>query len=327
MFHGDISPEIARGIKVLRERIERAQIPPSQLDETLKLATWNIREFGRLRRGKHRTETAIHYIAEILSQFDLVAIVELRSDMTDMYRVMDILGPYWSVLFSDYNTDNAGNSERIAYLYDERAVGFTGLAAEADPLREKNKDTGKYESAITWWRSPFMASFRAGNFDFILITVHIRWAGSSQKAREPEIKYLAEWVDRRVKDKHVIDKDFIVVGDFNIPSLRSKLYKAVTSKGLSIPDVLLGKKHGSNLARNKRYDQILHYKRHTKTMTDKGGILDFYEDNWRALFPEDEYPSMKKYDFTFELSDHLPLWVQLDTWVDDEELDQILGID
>ncbi len=326
MFHGNISPEIAKGIKVLRERIEKANILPSKLDETLNLATWNIREFGRMRNRKRRSEPAIHYIAEILSQFDLISIVELRDDLTDLSRVMEILGPYWHVVFSDFNTDRAGNRERIGYLYDKRAAAFTGLAAEADPPRRKNRTTGEYEPTIEWWRSPFMASFSAGNFDFILLTVHIRW-GDDEEERIKPLKKLAEWVEKRRKEKGVIDKDIIVMGDFNIPKLDDELFKAITSKGLTIPPVLRGMEHGSNLAKKKRYDQILHYKRHTKTFKDVGGVLDFYCEDWHSLFPKAHFPDMADddYDFTYEVSDHLPLWVQLDTWIDDEELDQIIN--
>ena len=188
MFHGKVCPEIARGIRVLRERIDRAGIPPSILDETLNLATWNIREFGRRRRRRRRSQAAIHYIAEILSQFDLIGITEVRDDLTDLNRVMAILGPYWSVVFSDFNADRAGNRERIAYLFDKRAVVFTGLAAEAEPPRRKIG--GEYRPTLSWWRSPYMASFRAGNFDFILLTVHIRW-GDRRQDRIAPLKHLA----------------------------------------------------------------------------------------------------------------------------------------
>src|SRR4030095_3143333 len=68
MHHGRVSPEIAAGLLILRERVEAAKIPPSKLDESINIAVWNIREFGRV----HRTEPAIHYIAEILGQFDLM---------------------------------------------------------------------------------------------------------------------------------------------------------------------------------------------------------------------------------------------------------------
>lgn len=62
MFHGTLSLDIANGIKALRERNEAARIPSSMLDETLSIATWNIREFGKARRS----EAAIHHIAEII---------------------------------------------------------------------------------------------------------------------------------------------------------------------------------------------------------------------------------------------------------------------
>jgi hypothetical protein len=97
MFHGNPTLEIASGLKVLRDRIEAAQIPSSKLDETLNIATWNIREFGKVRRS----EAAIHYIAEIIGQFDLVSLTELRDDLSDLGRVLKILGPYWRVIYSD----------------------------------------------------------------------------------------------------------------------------------------------------------------------------------------------------------------------------------
>lgn len=124
MFHGNMPLETALGVKELRRRIDGA-VPPSKLDETLNVATWNIREFGR----KRRWSASVHLIAEIISQFDLVAIVELRSSLVDLRRVRDILGPYWDVVYSDYTQDFAGNWERFGFVFDKRAAVFTGLAA------------------------------------------------------------------------------------------------------------------------------------------------------------------------------------------------------
>ncbi len=47
MHHGDVSPEIAAGLLALKKRIDAAKIPPSKLDETINVAVWNIREFGK----------------------------------------------------------------------------------------------------------------------------------------------------------------------------------------------------------------------------------------------------------------------------------------
>ena len=101
MHHGKISKEIARGLVALRKRIDAAKIPSSKLDETLNIATWNIREFGK----KRRTEAAIHYIAEILGQFDLIGVVEVRDNLDDLSRALKILGPYWRAVYSDMIPD------------------------------------------------------------------------------------------------------------------------------------------------------------------------------------------------------------------------------
>ncbi len=315
MYHGRVSRDIAKGLKVLRRRIERAKIPSSKLDETINLATWNIRDFGK----KRRTTASIHYIAEILGQFDLVAVVELRDNLKDLGRVLDILGPYWRVVFSDFIKDRRGNRERMAFIYDKRAVTFTGLASEADEPRKKDKKTGESVPAITWWRKPYLASFKAGNFDFILITAHIRWADKKED-RIPPLKMLAKWIHERRKDKHVVDKDIILMGDFNIPKIDDKLFKAITSKGLRIPRKLRGV-DGSNLARKMRYDQILHYPSESNVFSDHAGILDFYAGSFKPL-----YPSTRKTKklLTWELSDHLPLWAHLNVDIAAERLDQII---
>jgi endonuclease/exonuclease/phosphatase family metal-dependent hydrolase len=116
----------------------------------------------------------------------------------------------------------------------------------------------------------------------------------------------------------MIDKDIIVMGDFNIPSTDSALFQAITGKGLCIPPALLGL-HGTNLAKNKRYDQLLHYPAHTNYFSNRGGVLDFYMDDHVALFP-----GMTKSEFTFQMSDHLPLWIQVRTDTLDERLNNLL---
>ena len=259
MHHGTISSDIAKGLKVLWDRIDKAEIPPSKLDESLNLATWNIREFGR----RARREASLHYIAEILGQFDLIAVTELRENLSELKQVLTYMGPYWKVVFSDYNIDSAGHRERVAYVYDKRAVAFKGLAAEADP--PKKKIDGVWRSKFEWWRSPYMASFQAGSFDFILLTVHIRWdSAGGKESRKRALKNLAAWVDRRSKQKYVTDRDFIVVGDFNIPKVGDELFKAITSKGLRIPEALVQSSFGTNLARKRSYDQIFYYQNHSE---------------------------------------------------------------
>jgi hypothetical protein len=322
MHHGPVTPEIAKGLLALKERIDTAKIPPSQLDQTINVAIWNIREFGKVRR----TLPAIHYIAEILGQFDLIAIVELRKNLEDFGRVMPFLGPTWDVIYSDWIQDFGGNDERVAFLYDRRAVTFTGLAAEVDAPRIKKAE--EWLASRSFWRAPYMASFRSGNFDFIAIATHTRW-GDSLPARQAELELLAEWIDIRFKSEYVEDNDLIVMGDFNIPKVDDPLFKALTSRGLLIPACLkelrVGDRviRGSNLGTDARYDQILHMPSMKQRFTDEGGALDFFISDARIkeLFPSKDYTRQQ---FSYQLSDHFPVWAQIKTDIEEQRLNQII---
>jgi len=317
MDHSRLNVEELKGLKELRNRIDAANIPSSKLDETVNIATWNIRHWGQEKRRK----CSLHYIAEILQQFDLIAVVELRRNISELNYVLNLLGEYWDVVFSDYISDRGGNKERIAYIYDTRAVQFTGMAAETDGPRKKNRTTGDYEPQLSWWRKPYMASFKAGSFDFVALSVHMQWG--TLAGRKRELEGLAKWVKSYIKDEYHVDRDIILMGDFNITSYESDLYAAISKYGLKAPASLVSSSLGSNLAKNKRYDQILHHPAQTGSVfTDYGGILDFYKKDHKAILP---YKNLTKVKFTYELSDHLPLWVQLKTDIAGEVLDQLIA--
>ncbi len=110
------------------------------------------------------------------------------------------------------------------------------------------------------------------------------------------------------------------MGDFNIPKRGDRFFKAITKHGLEVPSALRGSP-GSNLSRKAVYDQILFYKQHTGSVfTNRGGVADFYAGSHTPLFPD-----LDKEEFTFQLSDHLPLWLVLNINTADEELNQILN--
>jgi len=322
MHHGDVSPEIAQGLLAIRDCITNSKIPPSQLDESINIAVWNIREFG----NSPRDPAALHYIAEILGQFDLVAIVELRNNLSDLGVARGYLGPTWDVVYSDWIDDDGGNNERVAFLFDRRAVTFNGLAAEVDAPREKKGE--EFLPLQSLWRAPYMCSFRAGNFDFIAIATHARW-GTGTAGRKNELKMLADWIKDREGNKYVEDHDLIVMGDFNTPKMTDALFQALTSGDLKVPEPLQTLKagdlvlKGSNLKNDARYDQILHQPTIPDNAITAGGTLDFYPNAGiiEKLFPGKNFTQDK---FSFQLSDHFPVWIQLKTDIDGFRLDQIV---
>ncbi|MFA5129805.1 MAG: endonuclease/exonuclease/phosphatase family protein [Patescibacteria group bacterium] len=322
MHHGDVPPQIADGLLKLKKMISDAHVASSKIDETINVAIWNIREFGKV----PRTDAAIHYIAEILGQFDLISLVELRDNLSDLKRVLPFLGPSWDIVYSDWIDDPGGNKERTAFLFDTRGVTFNGLAAEVDAPRAKKK--GEYLASQSFWRAPYMCSFRSGNFDFIAIALHARW-GEGTAGRKAELQMLANWIERRTKDKNFEDKDLLVMGDFNTPKITDEIFKAITSRGLQIPDSLVDLKvgnrivGGSNMEKTARYDQILHMPSLKKRFANTGGTVDFYLDGkgMKQLFQDTKYTPQ---EFSFQISDHFPIWVQIKTEIDGERLNQIV---
>ena len=140
---------------------------------------------------------------------------------------------------------------------------------------------------------------------------------------------LADWIDVRVKSKTVEDRDLIVMGDFNIPKINDKLFNAITSRGLQIPESLANLKSGdqalagSNIGKDARYDQILHLPTMKQRFSKSGGTLDFFlnDDHIKELFPVENYT---RDQFSFQLSDHFPVWVQIKTDIEGQRLNQII---
>ncbi len=95
----------------------------------LRLATWNIREFDSEKYGK-RLEESLYYIAEIIAQFDLVAIQEVREDREALDGVMELLGPGWRYIATDVTEGAAGNRERMVFVYNAHKVFFGNVAGE-----------------------------------------------------------------------------------------------------------------------------------------------------------------------------------------------------
>ncbi len=154
-----------KGLLTLRTKLQE-QVPAKTLEANLLLATWNIREFGTPKYGG-RTQEAFYYIAEIISKFDLIAIQEVREDLSALDTLMKILGSNWEYIFTDVTEGSQGNGERLAFVFDTRKVKFGGLAGELvlPPSRQKTPLPDKpFTSLLNSWpvRPTWQASKPAG---------------------------------------------------------------------------------------------------------------------------------------------------------------------
>ena len=111
-------------------RLAGVQVQPER-DSTrlLRLATWNIREFDSQKYGQ-RLEESLFYIAEIMAQFDLIAVQEVRENREALDAVMGLLGPGWRYIATDVTEGRPGNRERMVFVYNAHKVFFSSIAGE-----------------------------------------------------------------------------------------------------------------------------------------------------------------------------------------------------
>jgi len=170
---------------------------------SLIIGSWNIRAFDD---GMPRLDESYHYIAEIIDNFDICAIQEVKTNLEPLRRLVRLLGENWDFFVSDISTHKGGNNERLAFVYNTSRVFFRNLIGEI-VLSKEDLIAGEQVA-----RSPFFASFQAGWFKFSLCSAHILF-GDNLASRAAEIKIIAESLVKRAKSE---DQVHIFLGDMNI---------------------------------------------------------------------------------------------------------------
>jgi endonuclease/exonuclease/phosphatase family metal-dependent hydrolase len=310
----------------LRRRL-KAEIGPHKGDDSLLLATWNIRDFDSNKFGHGpRLPESFHYIAEIVSWFDLVAVQEVNRDLAALHKLMSLLGHDWDYLVTDTTEGSGGNEERIAFVFDRRRVQFRNVAGEV-VLPGSRIGVGDGEGGLQFARTPFVVAFQAGWFKFNLCSVHIYFGadtGAKLQRRIGEIRELARFFSKR-QDREV--EDYILLGDFNIVSPEHQTMQALEDEGFVIPANL--KRERTNLRGDKHYDQIALKVEEKRLEVGASGVFayassvfrdddeDFsgYFEHMPAELRGPDAAGQRAYyrdDWrTWQMSDHLPMWVQL----------------
>lgn len=312
-------------------------VPRKTRDSSLVIGTWNLRDFdnNKFRHGPRRQES-LYYIAEILSAFDVCAIQEVNEDLGPLKDVIRLMGPEWNFIATDVTVGPSGNRERMVFVYDTHKVRFRNIAGEIVlPKHALLPDEQQFA------RTPFMVSFQAGWFKFSLCTVHIYFGEDSKnsdgyKRRVNEIEYIAAEMARRAERE---DENYVLLGDFNIKNTMDETMKALTKAKFQLPPELFP----SNVLGTKYYDQIAFRTRADEVTFLSAGAFNFTEslykpDHYSHYAPalparhrdllEDGTPKDVKADkdyykkrwMTWQMSDHIPLWVELAIDFSDEHL-------
>ncbi len=333
----------------LKEQLNQ-QIPDRDLENHLLLATWNIRDFGKVGgfNPQARLPESYFYIAEILSSFDLIAVQEVN-ELDDLEKVISIMGTQYSYIATDVSDrSSGGNGERMTFIYDKRKIWFKNIAGEivlpANLLISKAELEVQGDKVIAgkqFRRTPYIVSFQCGWFKFDLCTVHIYYGedkeGPELQERVEEIQAIANYLSKRADHAFLEDKSLILLGDFNIIDQEHRTMKALTDSGFVIPEKL---KNPTNLARDHYYDQIAFKTNkgqlefidanHSTSKTGNAGVFDIYENCFngddfevyrnqiltteKGKKLQDKEEALRKYYDewkTWQLSDHHLMWTRL----------------
>ena len=318
-------------------RFFRKRNVPRSTNGRMLLATWDIANLG----AQKRSPGALQLIAHILKRFDLIAIQEVNDDFRNFERVLNHMGRDFDFVMSD----TAGNNERLVYVYRASKVWPTNLYGELAlrarnfptrivPVRYRVGGRAKVDRRRTKFtpfdRNPFITSFEAGNVDFTLVNCHLYYgkvenskhvADRKKYARRVlEVYTLAKWANDRHKKRTSYDRDIVLLGDMNVPAMEKSdpTYRELKRFGWKSVDYV-SKTGGSNLGNDKTYDQMTFAPRRAGRRVKNRGVFDFdnavFAPLWDRLkqeLPRERAISRFNQHVKHHISDHRPLWVEVD---------------
>ncbi|MFP4365020.1 MAG: lamin tail domain-containing protein [Spirochaetia bacterium] len=239
----------------------------SLFSEQISLASWNI----RILSDNSRSDEELSMIASIARNYDFIALQEVRDEQV-LRRLCAFL-PAYSYIVSD----PVGNrvTERYAYLYRTdifRVLGTAHIYADVDD---------------NFIREPYIAHFRAGNFDFTVVSIHVLYGSVSQ--RLAEIRLLDELL-ADIDQYNGSENDVILLGDFN-RSADDESFQIQTHEPLIPPSVY------TTIYDSSSYDNIWINPVETTECTGEYSVSRFDE----TMFGNDDSTA------SLHVSDHRPV--------------------
>ncbi|MGJ8623186.1 MAG: endonuclease/exonuclease/phosphatase family protein [Yoonia sp.] len=344
---------IARRLLTLRHDLKIA-ITNDRAPGSLIIGSWNIRAFDG---GLPRLDESFHYIAEIIASFDICAIQEVKSDLAPLKHLVWLLGPQWEYFVTDVSDHEGGNYERMAFVYNTDCVSFRNLIGEIVVGRDALSSGNQIA------RSPFFAAFQAHWFRFTLVSSHILFgdtdAAGLQKRAE-EITAITKALTKRAEKE---DQVYIFLGDMNIDSADGPVMQALENSKMQVPDFpatnMAGDKFYDKIAftvkgKSTRKTRLLRAgafdwrdaifgpsTRTADSAPDPADVTRISDADFRAYYgprvaahrarfgkaPYADFDGYYDQWMTHEMSDHLPIWVELETDYSDDYLRRFVTAD
>jgi endonuclease/exonuclease/phosphatase family metal-dependent hydrolase len=263
--------------------------------ETIRIATFNIKVFGK---DKSSDTNVMNAIAQIVSQFDVVAIQEVRGgDAVPIQRMVDVLnasGARYTATVS-LPIGRTSQTESYAFVWDENRIQMVPRSAYL-----------VMDTSDRMHREPMVASFQVRTgaadgrapFRFTLINAHTSPREVVASAIDNEMDVLDDvFVSVRQFDhQETGEEDFILLGDLNVDP------RGLRELGQIPGIVTIAGDIKTNTLRTETYDHILIDRQTTREFTGRFGVLDLQTEF--GLSQEE----------AIKISDHIPLWAEFSAY-------------
>jgi len=250
-------------------------------DGQISIASFNIQVFGITKAGKPEV---MAILAQIISNFDIVAIQEIR-DISEtaielLENEVDALGVDYEYILGP-RVGSTSYKEQYAFMYRTNSINYKSSYTYDDSAED------------TFFREPFIAEFETilGNFDFILINFHT----DPDIATAENDSLVNAFSDALTK--YPEERDFILLGDLNADC--SYYDEDDAENALSDPQYiwLITNDMDTNLAASEcTYDRIIVTSASSEDYAGESGVLQF--DLFYELTSEE----------AGDVSDHYPVW-------------------
>jgi len=265
-----------------------------QVAETAKIAAFNIQIFGKTKSQK---EDVMAVLRDIVREFDIVLIQEIRdaSEQTIPNFVEELnqmQGPNYNFIRSE-RLGRTTSKEAYAYIYNTETIRFI---QDSDYVYNDVEDVFE--------REPYIASFRAGNFDFVIVGIHTKPDDAYN-----EIGNLTSVVSS-IQTANPNENDVIVMGDFNADGSyfdedsNSNMFRSYEYNWLITNDM------DTMVKTDYTYDRIVVLDATLNHEFVAGSAHGFYFDQVYGLNNE---------TFISEISDHYPVFAQYKINLEDDD--------
>jgi len=249
--------------------------------ETIKIASFNIQVFGQSKLKKPRV---MEILAQIVRQFDVVAIQEIRSRDQDVVprfiELINATGRSYDFVIGP-RLGNTSSKEQYAYLFDRQSIEvdrrYVYTINDPDNLLHR-------EPLVAWFRVRGPPQDEA--FTFTLVNIHT----------DPDVvpQELAGMDDvyRVVRDDGRNEDDVIILGDLNADDRHLGELGQVPGITWAISGI------PTNVRQTHQYDNIVFHSQATHEFVGRAGVVDFLREF--NLSSEE----------ALEVSDHFPVWAE-----------------